>query len=333
MNTKPTLLSCAIQLALASAFVAPAAQAQSTDSSSRLRKLDSVTIMGLRKPLAEVAAPVDVLDRDALLEGGATTLGEALNGLPGVHSDTFGAGASRPVIRGQTAPRVKVLTDGVAVLDASDVSPDHAVTVDPLLSERVEVLRGPATLLYGGGAIGGVVNVLDNKVPSFSVIDGEQLSRLLAVPVRRPARGDAGDPDIERTLASLPQRLSALRWNRTVGRYFLEGPGAERDARCLLPTLRLATTRSRRRSRTLRSSAVPMLSPGLSATPQLGCLTPMLSIWILVSGQIEQSRLYAQRRSRHYAVAFLLRHSPDRAPGISQRHQARPSTGSAEREK
>lgn len=70
------------------------------------------------------------------------------------------------MIRGQTAPRVKVLSDSSAVLDASDISPDHATTVDPLLGERIEVLRGPATLLYGGGAIGGVVNVLDNKIPN-----------------------------------------------------------------------------------------------------------------------------------------------------------------------
>src|SRR5690606_26859620 len=94
------------------------------------------------------------------------TLGDMLNGLSGVHADSFGGGASRPVIRGQTSPRTEILSDGSSILDASDVSPDHAVTVDTLLAQRVEVLRGPATLLYGSGAIGGVVNVLDDKIPS-----------------------------------------------------------------------------------------------------------------------------------------------------------------------
>ena len=82
-------------------------------------------------------------------------MGDTLDGLPGVHSDTFGGGASRPVIRGQTAPRVKALSDGSELMDASAISPDHAVTTEPLLAERIEVLRGPAALLYGGGAIGG----------------------------------------------------------------------------------------------------------------------------------------------------------------------------------
>ena len=85
----------------------------------------------------------------------AASLGDTLDGLPGVHSDTFGGGASRPVIRGQTAPRVKALSDGSELMDASAISPDHAVTTEPLLAERIEVLRGPAALLYGGGAIGG----------------------------------------------------------------------------------------------------------------------------------------------------------------------------------
>ncbi|ARP96950.1 TonB-dependent receptor domain-containing protein [Bordetella genomosp. 13] len=110
--------------------------------------------------------PALVLDADELMLRRQGTLGATLDGLPGVHADTFGSGAVRPVVRGQTAPRVKVLSDGSEVMDASSISPDHAVTVEPLLSERIEVLRGPATLLYGGGAIGGVVNVVDRKIPT-----------------------------------------------------------------------------------------------------------------------------------------------------------------------
>jgi iron complex outermembrane recepter protein len=120
----------------------------------------------------KIASPFSILEGNKLFERTQATLGDTLNSLPGVHSDTFGGGATRPVIRGQTAPRVKVLSDSASLLDASDISPDHAVTTEPLLVERIEVLRGPATLLYGSGAIGGVVNVLDKKIPSAQPEDG-----------------------------------------------------------------------------------------------------------------------------------------------------------------
>ncbi len=137
-----------------------------------VHSFDAVRVVGVRQSINDITSPVSVINQDELLERGAGTLGEALRHLPGVQSDTFGGGTSRPVIRGQTAPRVKVLSDSSAVVDASDISPDHAITADPLLGERIEVLRGPATLLYGGGAIGGVVNVLDNKIPGSRPNDG-----------------------------------------------------------------------------------------------------------------------------------------------------------------
>ena len=108
----------------------------------------------------------DRLEDQSLFRQSAATLGDTLDGLPGVHADTYGGGSGRPVIRGQTAPRVSVLSDGAQLFDMSTISPDHATTVEPMLSRKVEVLRGPSTLLYGGGAIGGVVNVLDNKIPT-----------------------------------------------------------------------------------------------------------------------------------------------------------------------
>lgn len=112
-----------------------------------------------------LTTPASVLQGESLFLKRRGTLGELLEGEPGVRADTFG-GVSRPIIRGQTAPRIKVLTDGSEVMDASAVSPDHMVTVDTLLARRVEILRGPSALLYGGGAIGGVVNVLDDKIPT-----------------------------------------------------------------------------------------------------------------------------------------------------------------------
>lgn len=115
----------------------------------------------------EMTTPAEVLEGDELVTRREATLGATLDKLPGVRSSSFGPGVGRPVIRGLDGARVKVLSDGVDVLDASTISPDHAITSEPLLSERIEVLKGPATLLYGGGAIGGVVNVIDRKIPTY----------------------------------------------------------------------------------------------------------------------------------------------------------------------
>jgi iron complex outermembrane receptor protein len=149
-------------------LIAPIAQAETDADSKRAKTLAPITVSAnpLGLDLNSTTLPASVLEGNELIERRSGTLGESLTSLPGVNSDTFGGGASRPVIRGQTAPRVKVLSDGSEVMDASSISPDHAVTVEPLLAERIEVLRGPATLLYGGGAIGGVVNVVDKKVPT-----------------------------------------------------------------------------------------------------------------------------------------------------------------------
>ncbi|AOS43835.1 putative TonB-dependent receptor precursor [Lacunisphaera limnophila] len=124
-----------------------------------------VTASPLARGADEISAPTHVLAGDALARRQQGTLGETLAGLPGVDSTYFGPGASRPVIRGLGGDRIRVLTGGVGTLDASVVSPDHAVSLDPLLIDRVEVVRGPAALLYGGGAIGGVVNVIDGRIP------------------------------------------------------------------------------------------------------------------------------------------------------------------------
>ena len=93
------------------------------------------------------------------------TIGETLARQPGVSATSFGPSASRPVLRGLQGDRVRVLTDGIGSIDVSNTSVDHAVVIDPLLAERVEVLRGPSALLFGSSAIGGVVNVIDNRIP------------------------------------------------------------------------------------------------------------------------------------------------------------------------
>ncbi len=119
----------------------------------------------------------------------ATTLGDTLNGEPGVSASGFTAGASRPIIRGQQDNRVRVLNNGTEIFDVSNLSPDHAPSVEPLISSSIEVVRGPATVLYGSGAIGGVVNVLDNRIPTALPANGrfggELIGRLGSVDLER----------------------------------------------------------------------------------------------------------------------------------------------------
>lgn len=158
-----SLVSLLALAALARAQTVPAAPA-SEDGHLHLDDL-VVTASPLARAPDEISAPISVLAGDALTRRQQPTLGETLAGLPGVDSTYFGPGASRPVIRGLGGDRVRVLAGGVGTLDASVVSPDHAVSLDPLLIERIEVVRGPASLLYGGGAIGGVVNVIDGRIP------------------------------------------------------------------------------------------------------------------------------------------------------------------------
>ena len=125
-----------------------------------------VTASPLEKTRDAVNKPVGVLSGDELRKQAASTIGETLNGQLGVSSAGFGPGVGLPVIRGQSSRRVKVMQDSISTLDVSNTSPDHALTVEPLLAERIEVLRGPATLRYGSGAIGGVVNVIDQRIPT-----------------------------------------------------------------------------------------------------------------------------------------------------------------------
>lgn len=114
----------------------------------------------------ELATPTTTLSGQELELRLESTLGETLAQEPGIHSTFFGPGASRPVIRGLSGDRVRTLEGGIGTGDAAGVSADHAVTADPSLAERIEVLRGPGTLLYGSSAIGGVVNIIDERIPT-----------------------------------------------------------------------------------------------------------------------------------------------------------------------
>lgn len=113
------------------------------------------------------AKPIVSLSGDELHMKAGQNIGDVLKNEPGITSQSFGAGVGRPVIRGQSGARVKVMQNALGSNDVSSLSPDHANSVEPILAERVEVLRGPSTLLYGSGAIGGIVNVLDNRIPEI----------------------------------------------------------------------------------------------------------------------------------------------------------------------
>ena len=147
------------------------AQAQTPPQAAAVAEppsLPSVTVSasGLQLGASDMTTPATVLEGDELVRRREATLGETLNSEPGITSSHFGAGASRPIIRGMDGPRVKVLSDGAELHDASTISPDHAVVSEPLLATQIEVLRGPSALVHGNGAVGGVVNVLDGKVPT-----------------------------------------------------------------------------------------------------------------------------------------------------------------------
>ena len=106
-----------------------------------------------------------MLDGADLAKEMRSSIGETLARQPGVSASSFGPTASRPILRGLSGDRIRVLTDGIGSLDVSASSPDHAVAINPLTAERIEVLRGPSALLFGSSAIGGVVNVIDRRIP------------------------------------------------------------------------------------------------------------------------------------------------------------------------
>ncbi|MGP9800972.1 TonB-dependent receptor [Rheinheimera sp. NSM] len=124
-----------------------------------------VAASGIHKYNLEMATPVSVLTGEELSRRTEPTIGETLKYEPGVHANYYGPVASSPVIRGLDGPRVRILNNGLDTADVSRIGPDHAISADAITAQQIEVLRGPATLLYGSGAIGGVINVVDNRIP------------------------------------------------------------------------------------------------------------------------------------------------------------------------
>jgi iron complex outermembrane recepter protein len=140
------------------------AENNESEESEKIEVIE-VTARSLSTPNVSSALPIQILSGKELAHRRQGGLGETLAGLPGIHLDNFGGGASRPVIRGQTLPRIEILSDGANLFDISSVSPDHAITTDPLLLDAIEILRGPTATRYGGNALNGAINLIDSKVP------------------------------------------------------------------------------------------------------------------------------------------------------------------------
>ena len=154
-------------LFLALLALSPALWAQEDPRHTEATDLDAIVVRAnpLARTAEDLTRPVDVLAGEQLDAAKANSLGETVNTLPGVQSSYFGPGVGRPIIRGFDGARVQVLSNGLASGDVSTVSVDHAVSIEPFLADQIEVLKGPATLLYGSGAIGGAVNVIDGRIP------------------------------------------------------------------------------------------------------------------------------------------------------------------------
>lgn len=160
--------------------------------------LDAVVVVAKQVQPEAMAKPLTVMGAEALSRRQASTLGETLRGLPGVAATGFGPHASRPIIRGQDGDRVKILQNSAPVADASAMSFDHAVGVSPYALEQVEILRGPSALLYGGSAVGGVVNLVNRRI------------------VRERLAGASQSVDL-RVDSSNQGRLGAFEWEAPIG--------------------------------------------------------------------------------------------------------------------
>ena len=205
-------LTAAILLALPMMAQADERDDRHDHDSARVLDAVEVTASPLRNAIDDLTRPVEVLVGEELDARKAGNLGETLERQTGVQSSYFGAGVGRPIIRGQDGARVQVLSSGTGSLDVSTVSVDHAVTIEPFLADQIEVLKGPATLLYGSGAIGGAVNVVDGRVPT-----------------RRAGRDLAGRAEVRQGSAA-DENTAMFRLDADAGPWTFHADGFRRDA-------------------------------------------------------------------------------------------------------
>jgi len=201
MHTKPlsSILAISIALSLPAAALAQTEDADAQAAGDTPTVEDdfhdvgpAIVVIGRAGAQPDFLSGVDQLDKAELTQAIRPSLGETLAHSPGVSATSFGPSASRPILRGLQGERVRVLTDGIGAIDVSNTSVDHAVVVDPLLAERVEILRGPQSLLYGSAAIGGIVNVVSKRIPR----------RVPGEPIHVDALASYGSAASERSLAA-----------------------------------------------------------------------------------------------------------------------------------
>ena len=160
-----------LKLKILASSVALASPLLSQDNAAIVQDVDPLTVTAspFDRPANELSLPWSVLEGNQLNKARGVTIGETLDWQPGISQSLFSAGASRPVIRGMEGKRVRILSNGLGTQDMSSTSADHPITIDPLLVDQIEILRGPANLLYGGNAIGGAVNLVDSRIARQSV--------------------------------------------------------------------------------------------------------------------------------------------------------------------
>lgn len=213
-----TVTSALARPALFAMFVVLSGRAVAQDHGEHADRDDAaaldavvVTASPLRQSPDDVGRPVEVIAGTRLDDARAATLGKTVSGLTGVHATAHGAAVSRPVIRGLDGARIRLLGEGLGTMDVSTVSVDHAVTIDPFLADQIEVLKGPATLLFGSGAVGGAVNIVDGRIHE-QALDG------------LTGRGEVRGSDVA------GERAGAFRIDGGVGRVVLHADAFYRKA-------------------------------------------------------------------------------------------------------
>lgn len=195
---KLLLLGSAAMVAVQPTFAqeAPATRPAATSAHATDQSQDIIITAPFRQSESDVLSGTSVVTGQELTRDLKSTIGETLAKQPGVSATSFGPNSSRPILRGFQGERVRVLTDGIGSIDVSNTSVDHAVIIDPLLAERIEVLRGPSALLFGSSAVGGVVNVIDTRIPRSVPEKGYRLDGIATYGSAANERSFGGAADV-----------------------------------------------------------------------------------------------------------------------------------------
>lgn len=189
----------------------------------------SVYSSPLQSSKLRMITPVSTMTDDELITKKGASVAETLKDIPGFHASYFGGGSVHPMIRGMSGNRVKVLSNGSDLMDVSSIGADHAITSEPFLSQSIEVLKGPSTLLYGGGTIGGVINVIDSKIPTSIPQNGYKGE--LNYQYDSVANGNTGAAGITFGQDNFAFRIEGLK--RHQGNYLQPKPAIEGEPRRL----------------------------------------------------------------------------------------------------